>query len=228
MYTLFISKSKNSHSPSPIFQIMEQFVTNTASNSKIGMIVMPGFLSTSPSTTQIFTRHFRNLGISAIGILNGMSSLSSLHVNVCNFPCPDKILFGNQFSKKTVKDHRKMVFIYEYNCGESICGCCCLIQKQDIDKFVKNLNILGVFIGSSNFSKTTYFGDANGRMDKGEADIFMFESDIFAKKLINNGVDGVNIEEGGYILSESIAGKNHQNSNDFFKEMLKEALNDQL
>lgn len=114
---------------------------------------------------------------------------------------PDPIRFSPQgYNRVTGDDHRKMIFICAPDRVDTCCRCClnnclyclnnCLccvfsgkkqLEFEDIDRFVDDINICGILIGSSNFSHSTYMGGKCGRASKGEADVLMYRDPFYCE-----------------------------------------------
>ena len=84
---------------------------------------------------------------------------------------------------------------------------------------IRQIEVLGVAIGSSNFSYQTYgpIGGTGRTADKGEADILMFFDKSFKGKVIEQCPNAM---EGSMVLSESITTA----TPDFLKRMFEETL----
>ena len=92
------------------------------------------------------------------------------------------------------------------------------IDHGNYASILKQIDVKGVAIGSSNFSYQTY-GPLHGTLtaNKGEADIFMFYDDAFKKLLLEQGSQ---MQWQNAVLSESLTTV----SSDFLKQMLAETL----
>lgn len=134
--------------------------------------------------------------------------LEYLNYFLRNKNLPDPIRFSPQdYNRVTGDDHRKIIFIcapvhVDTRCEHSLNKClCCLnnclyclnnclccvfsgkkqLEFEDIDRFVDNINICGILIGSSNFSHSTYMGGQYGRASKGEADVLMYRDPFYCE-----------------------------------------------
>ena len=175
MYTLFIQKKEKDQTPYPLTEYLHQFLIQTKANA---VFVSPGHLSKKvPAIEALLKNMLDGTFIQKFAIGNKYSS-SSL---------PD---YENYLKARNVYwevdrngrgDHRKMVFILKYD--KSIPE----LTKGDLQKlgadlsdalnqFLSDIEVLGVAIGSSNFSLNSYgvMNPGGKTADKGEADVLMF------------------------------------------------------
>jgi hypothetical protein len=175
-----------------IVNILKSMITSVALNNKdqkVGLIVSPGCLSRSSYTAEkLYSHIFDNHNFRYhIGMLNGYKSSSLYWEYFMDFISKrgnflPAISFYPQRSmrqSKTGEDHRKVIFIYDSiscSCVETGFPKRCLhriftgrkdLRRWEIDNFVNNINICGIFIGSSNFSYSTYLGGDRGEAGKG-------------------------------------------------------------
>jgi len=180
---------------------MTESVALESRNNKVTLIVSPGYLSTTSERSEELYEHIFDKKINyQIGMLNGYRStperLEYLNDFIRKKNLPDPIRFSPQdYNRVTGDDHRKIVFICAPVRVDTCCRCClnnclyclnkCLscvfsgkkqLEFEDIDRFVDNINICGILIGSSNFSHSTYMGGKYGRASKGEADVLMYRN----------------------------------------------------
>ncbi len=132
------------------------------------LITSPGYLSRNDGIGKFYDALSDCLfGDSiGVGILKGMNSQNLIKDHKCRLDS-DKIFWNIKLKiKEKDVDHRKMVVLYSQKTPfeEEIC-------KDNYSKYLESVEVYGVFLGSSNFSNTTYFDNV---AKKGEADIFMF------------------------------------------------------
>ena len=203
MFTLFIQKKKDDASPFPLTAQLNEFIKITKAN---GLIIAPGHLSHNiPEVTALLDNILDGTKIKSFGLLNcyGKNSISTYEMYLSG----KKKLLKIKRNKKS--DHRKMVFIFKYkeiDISE--------VDKKNYEKFLSEIKVIGVAVGSSNFSYTTYGGcpipiPRKGKTvlkkitkaNKGEADILMFEDKIYQTKILEQIGDNQN---GNMVLSESL------------------------
>lgn len=186
---------------------MTESVALESRNNKVTLIVSPGYLSTTSERSEELYEHIFDKKINyQIGMLNGYRStperLEYLNDFIRKKNLPDPIRFSPQdYNRVTGDDHRKIVFICAPVCADTSCCRCCLnnclyclnkclccvfsgkkqLDFKDIDRFVDNINICGILIGSSNFSHSTYMGGQYGRASKGEADVLMYRDPFYCE-----------------------------------------------
>lgn len=186
MYTLFIQKKRGDISPFPLTKQLNDFLITTQAT---GIIISPGYLSqTTAKTKEILDTILDGTKVKLFGLLNctGTNTIA-MH---------ETYLFGKgillKIKRNKKNDHRKMVFVFKYK-DISISE----VNSINYKSFLGEIEVIGVAIGSSNFSYTTYIGSMIVKMikgisvikkrdiaDKGEADILMFEDDDFKKILL--------------------------------------------
>lgn len=205
------------------------------SNNKYSVIAAPGYLSTGPTTID---KYLTNLGkilnqkhMTKIGFLNGMNG----HHNNCSgitiLKNHNDLLSKSGFEQIKLSankefDHRKMMcFVSAKNIPNEI-------TLKNIDDFLNDAYVGGILIGSSNQSNTSYFGP---NASKGESDIFMFDvsNDSKIKRIIetlkfNEQTNIYPKELTDIVLAESFCGKGHNDTQGFFKEILKNVLENGL
>ena len=187
-----------------IVNILKSMTESVAleNNNKVMLLISPGYLSTTSERSEELYEHIFDKKINyQIGMLNGYRStperLEYLNDFIRKKNLPDPIRFSPQdYNRVTGDDHRKIVFICAPVCADTSCCWCCLnnclyclnkclccvfsgkkqLDFEDIDRFVDNINICGILIGSSNFSHSTYMGGQYGRASKGEADVLMYRN----------------------------------------------------
>lgn len=219
MYTLFCQKREGMRAPFPLTHLLNDLISFTCAN---GVFVSPGHLSKDP--------------IKVEKLLDGLLAPVST-TNITKFGIGNK--YGGNYihiyedyldnrhilwkvNRNGRSDHRKMVFIFKYE--EPIAD----LSLDNYKKIAEQIEIIGVAIGSSNFSYATYGSILTriSKADKGEADILMFNDDAFkehiTKQLSNKLVADKLSDEPDpiMVLSESIT----YVPNDFLKRMFLEML----
>lgn len=207
MYTLFIQKKQGDNSPFPLTKQLHDFLVYTQAN---GIFVAPGHLSKDAGVVQILINDLLDkTNIQKFGIGN---RYGGNYINIYEQHL-DNIHKLWHVSRNNKKDHRKMVFVFNYKdpVPDLHVG-----NYQDV---INQIELLAVAIGSSNFSYQTY-GPINGlarSADKGEADILMFFDEGFAKYAAEYNRPEL---EGRMVLSKSI----NKILPSFFKQMFSETL----
>lgn len=202
MFTLYIPKYANSSSPFFVNEIVRKISEYIISSGyTLGVFLAPGYLSKTEKTIDIFTDviPFSNIknqdayigifrGVNGYdNVLNGKSTILHCHRKKYSKHCWKYIQLC---CNKESKDHRKMIFFFSPLVKSLNC---IRLKSHDIEKFLKEIRVDFVLIGSSNQSKQTYFGDAQGHADKGEADMLLFYDEKFLEVLVecsnpkNNG-----------------------------------------
>jgi hypothetical protein len=191
-----------------IVNILKSMTESVAleNNNEVMLLISPGYLSTTSASSQELYKNIFDKKINyRIGMLNGYRSapecLGYLNKFLGDNNLPDPIRFSPQgYNRVTGDDHRKMIFICAPDCVDTCCRCClnnclyclnnCLccvfsgkkqLEFEDIDRFVDDINICGILIGSSNFSHSTYMGGKCGRASKGEADVLMYRDPFYCE-----------------------------------------------
>lgn len=188
MYTLFCQKKFGTN---PVFPLTQQLVDFLEHPQARGLFVFPGFISRTEDSISDF--------LSALLTKNGTKLVDYFGVGNQNTYTPDaakkelkpEVALSKHQSVVTSKgiqwidisrngdsDHRKMVFIFDILCNEA--DLIKKIDKTNYSDFLKQIKIIGVAIGSSNFSYTTYsvpWHHTKYTASSGEADIFMFRDD---------------------------------------------------
>lgn len=205
------------------------------SNKKYSVIAAPGYMSTRPKTIDKYLTNLSRIlnykNKTKIGILNGMNGH---HDNGSGTPIlknHNDLLSKHGFEQiklnaNTEFDHRKMMcFVTANNIPNEI-------TLNNLEDFLNVAYVGGILIGSSNQSNTSYFSQ---NASKGEADIFMFDDsyDLEIKRIIkvlkyNEQTDDYPKELTDVVLTESFFGKGHNDTQSFFKEILKNVLENGL
>lgn len=205
MKLVFINKShdekRGESKEFAIVNILKSMTESVAleNNNKVMLLISPGYLSTTSASSQELYKNIFDKKINyRIGMLNGYRSapecLGYLNKFLGDNNLPDPIRFSPQgYNRVTGDDHRKMIFICAPDRVDTCCRCClnnCLccvfsgkkqLEFEDIDRFVDDINICGILIGSSNFSHSTYMGGKCGRASKGEADVLMYRDPFYCE-----------------------------------------------
>lgn len=252
LYTLYLPKMKGDNNQF-LIDTIDWYSTLTKGTNDI--IVSPGYMSTTEKSILFFLESLgKLLGKGGrdveIGLLNGMNgswnnsttkkTILQMHRDTIEMNCMrrDFILKNIEICPNKKPDHRKVMVFFRkkhmWDFKEKL-------DRSNITKFLDNIDVNAVLIGSSNQSKTTYFEPV---AKKGEADIFMFavEGDNKDEKEIIDFLNTLNAQNDSYkeqfsdsnnkyselfnncILSRSIYGKGNKKSGEFLKDILRNLL----
>lgn len=197
MYTLVLQKTEGDMGEFPLTKYLHDFLVKTEAE---GIIVWPGYLSKDKDTTEKLLEPFlKDTNIQYFGMGNFCYPEDEKRKNKIPEEYSDRYLSYREYlnvKKKWFKifrnykvDHSKLMVIFnrvleEGEFPEQ------LSEKKDCGDFLEKIHIIGMVIGSSNFSYNTFYRpDA----DKGETDLFMFwgEEDGEAYKLNEAFADDV-------------------------------------
>ena len=133
-----------------------------------------------------------------------------------------ELLSTRKFKKLSITiadkpDHRKMMFFFGINEDASFDFKRETLSLLTKDRFLNSITVNAVLVGSSNQSKTTYYGGASGHADKGETDILMYVND---GSRVPRFTDGTVIFEAVLGLSDT--------PHEYLKEMLRDFLSRSL
>lgn len=197
VYSLYIPKYAKDKSLFLVTRIVHLLAKHHIDlNHPFGILMAPGYLSCSYKTIREFTERFPldfPVGNSEvyIGIFKGMNSNNgtmgyksglTIHKVHSGFYKQKNYRFITLCWKNDITDHRKMLFFFTLKNSPIIP----YIQRSDISKFINNIDVDYVLIGSSNQSMNTYFGNNKGIADKGEADLLLFNDRSFLNVLADN------------------------------------------
>ncbi|WP_251920883.1 hypothetical protein [Leuconostoc citreum] len=192
-------------------------------NEKEFLIISPGYLSTTATTSNSLINNFfsyHQKASYAVMMLSGMNdSYVPFFYTSLQSTQQGSVYNNSPFKLPSHKDHRKMIFICTWNkpsdkTHEKS------IDKGDIKNFLKDIDVHAVLIGSSNFSKTTYMG-VNNIANKGEADIFMY------KDMDSDGYTNSMEENEDFLVTKSTQQKKKSDS-DILKDILGSTLEQAL
>lgn len=231
MYIAYLPKIKGEKVEDRRINKFLKFYIEKSSN-KYSVIAAPGYMSTRPNTIDKYLSNLGNIlnygNKTEIGILNGMNGH---HDNGNGMPILENhkgslSKHGFEEIKLNVNkefDHRKMMcFIVRNSIPKEI-------TLDNLEDFLDNVYVGGILIGSSNQSYSTYFKD---NASKGESDIFMFDTSmdpyiehtIKMLKLGETNSDSLN----DIVFAESFFGNGHNDTQGFFKEILRNVLENGL
>lgn len=239
LYSLYIPKYKgDAASASNLPDALGEFMQTPG--CKCHLIISPGYLSKADTTIGSFwtelDKSIKSTGTSPVKlyIFRGMNGdveietkgTTGATVTKAILEVYDNIIgdiFKTKFENvkvdyKELSDHRKMIFFFQESEDIKWSG---KMTKADVPNFLSRITIKGILIGSSNFSYNTYYNGGNGKAKKGEADLFMFEDEGYLKN-IKNKIGG----SAGMVLFKHEAGA--ENSQEFFKKILKDFLENSL
>ncbi len=216
MKLIYIPKYHNEKRPFKITQIIQRVIVNEKVD---GLIFMPGYMSCKQSKIQNFVTEMQKLGVAnkVILLFNGMNGDKHLSSNQ-TIRQEHLKQYGqnnttiNLVQKKNLRDHRKMLFFFK---GNGISFIDSDVPKKQYQKFISSIEIVGLLIGSSNQSFSTYFSTAQ----KGEADLLMLHDGALFK---NYQIDTIEKEKNGkgtLIMAES---KSISDSDEYFKNILRD------
>lgn len=236
MYTLFCQKKCGTNAPFPLTEQLFAFLKHPKAR---GVFVSPGFISRKGANISAFlpallTEHNTKL-VDYFGIGNQNKydpdpNSGELDPRDALEKHKDVITSKNiqwlNIARNNQSDHRKMVFIFDITCDES--KLIIDIDNKNYTDFLNQIDVIGVAIGSSNFSYTTYskpWRITSYTAQNGEADIFMFKddrNDQFIQDYVHMIKQDLENEQERYqkVLSKSET----RIPQDFFKSMLQESL----
>ena len=214
MYIIVAKKTERDTGDFPIIDALKWYFKK---NTDDIILVSPGYMSKTSKTVKDFYCEFNHIqGASANNKfifsygMNGNATLTDNKNTTIIDEHANYFKFSTLNCFSTKKDHSKFLifiknnedFINEYDKSESN-----LIELLKND----NLNVKAILLGSSNFSYNTYF---SGYADKGEADIFMIDENLYTEEnFIGSFSEFYNMEQsnGRIILSKEIGTKNNLN-----------------
>ncbi|MPQ20825.1 hypothetical protein GA516_16335 [Lactobacillus pentosus] len=197
-----------------------------SNNYQVGMVISPGYLSTTSSTAQDLINQLINHNSPThtwiLGTMNGNNpknapkgkkfidfTFQALHNNATQ---PSLVSYPSPFKK----DHRKMVFFVLWKKGKQPQ----LNNKKDIANFIQNIEVPALSVGSSNFSKSTYFMGN----DHNEADVLWINDNLLGP--YNSAIEITDYNTRADIPSIVKSTVDSLPLNlDYLKEILKETLN---
>lgn len=237
MYTLFCQKKCGSNPPFPLTQQLYAFLKHTKAR---GLLVFPGYISRTDGSISDFLQAFLTEDNNSLVKYFGMGNQNSYKLKAGESGLEpkealkkhaeviaDKKIEWLNIERNNKDDHRKMVFIFDIVCDEG--DLLTNINKRNYTDFLEQIEVIGVAIGSSNFSYRTYSKPKKVNWytaQAGEADLFMFKDDM-GDQFIQDYVNEIRMDlerhsEQRYqkVLSrsETIVPA------DFFKMMLRESL----
>lgn len=246
MYTLVFQKNEDD---SPQFPLTEQLCTFLKQTKASGIIVFPGYLSRTKNSIEFMLKNFLiNTEIIYFGIGNPckvekekklLSSNDSLkqHIKVLKRTFPK--VNWLEIERNNQSDHSKMLVIFNLITKDTKISTP-IKDEKSCDDFLSKIKIIGMVIGSSNFSKTTYYGKFDdvkniSKATKGETDLFMFwgekdgqcneyeENENFAKRIADSlysEYEDTSQRQYEMILFENMT----KVPEDYFKKILKNKL----
>lgn len=245
MYTLYIPKYEGDLPKFNIIRALSMYSSSV--NYQFNIISAPGYMSRTEYTIEKFLRKLNgtldDTRTHYISFFNGMNGNNLLylfpsttikehHDNLVPRLLPRFKLIRTNC--KSNKDHRKMLFFYEFNddpinenennnplMNEIIKGNWELNQLNYRD-FLNCITVHAIMIGSSNQSLNTYY---SARADKGEADLFMFaDADVNFTNVLLREMES---ETNNMVLSRSIHTLRGGDEG-YMKEILHEFLSNSL
>lgn len=184
MYTLVFQKNEGD---SPQFPLTEQLCTFLKQTKAKGIIIFPGYLScTENSIEWMLKKFFKDTDIVYFGMgnpckvetkenNNRLTSSESLsqHKDKLKKALPKAKWL--EIKRNNQSDHSKLLAIFNLTSEDTELPTP-IQDEKSCEDFLSKIKIIGMVIGSSNFSETTYYGryKNNSKADKGETDLFMF------------------------------------------------------
>lgn len=181
MYTLYLPKYKGDKTDFLVARVISKYMA--ATDYKYDLFSSPGYLSTKESKIDDYWKQFkktvscspeRKIVIGLTCGMNGNFSFSKSGISSTTYFKNIESLKKNGFSTFEVRsreapNHAKMLFFIEtdWNITKPI-------NNNNRDRFLENLTVKALLIGSSNQSFSTFFHEP---ASKGEADILMFAED---------------------------------------------------
>lgn len=220
LYTLFVQKKAADKSPFPLTQQLHDFLILTEAK---GIFVCPGYLSYNPTQIEtLLDDLLASTKIEKFGIGNKYSSPAANLNNYETHLDSKGILLPVDRNNKA--DHRKMVFIFTYSDSTNPFTINPKIDKSNYSAILNQIQILGIILGSSNFSFNTYGSmtaykskpKAGQSADKGETDLLMFSDKKYLDHLLNSPL----INKPNIVLSQNI----NPIPNDFMAKIFEETL----
>ncbi len=228
IFTLYIPKKKGASTDFPIIQVIKSYIKSVKQNHII--VLAPGYLSKTQTTTDCFVKEMETAFSAktskhSIAVFNGMNGSKSISKTTKK---TIREYHEDAFKKSSfhclpvscikLTDHRKMLFITSTN---NNCDSVKKLSKKTKQRFLDSVDVLGIFIGSSNPSYSSYFGGKSKKASKGEADIYMFLDNDFASYIEKQ------VQMDDVILSESrmVPGNNGAA---YLKSILEDYLDDYL
>ncbi len=239
LYIAYLPKPmREAETDRKILRFLKWYVST--STNEYSIISAPGYLSRGEYRINQFLRKLSRIlvkrkGSTYLGILNGMNGHHYANgSNKTILEVHNDRLTAHNFQRIIMKpstafDHRKMMCFFKYNNHPEF------ISSDTIDEFLDDIYVGGILIGSSNQSYLTYFQEY---ASKGEADVFIFdaENDSGINSYIKNVISSdpypdirneVAYREDVFsdiVLTRSIHGLGHTNSQEFLKNILKDIL----
>lgn len=200
------SNYKNS-TPGPLDVIINNSINNIgnltqSSDYHLGLILSPGYLSTTQKTSNELITSLKTNGKFLPKETWLLNSMNGGHLPLNSRPIQNKLFLANSIHnaggilytpKLNIpangsrqgysRDHRKIVFLILLKNKDTPT----LHTKKDIAKFIDNIYVPVVTIGSSNMSKSTYFFGN----DHNEADIFWYDDECLKQLFSSSPIDNI-------------------------------------
>lgn len=200
-----------------------------------GLLVAPGFMSTEKPTIETFLVELARrvdsdmkleVGVGLFYGNNGRRNVKGTSLTILethnDLLTTTHGLTRIRLRAKKVYDHRKMVFVFQSKKWDFATE---ELNKGNVDKFIKDVTVKAVLIGSSNFSYNTYFNSGK-KPDKGEADLLMFTDAYYMHWMKDRIKTSDPPRASRMVLYRSIAGG--KKPKQFFRDILKDFLDHSL
>lgn len=216
IYSIFIKKTEWDYAPFPLVNVIKNFINKIGDD--VFLLGWPGYIGVNSNSIDNFKRAITPNQIILKGYffpaLNGMKyikhPLTGANITINEY---QNEIFGNYSCSHTgKKDHSKILALIKFNNDFIKLNNTGL---KNLDKFLSQgyFDVLAILIGSSNQSQNTY---CNSPTPKGEADVFMFDSEFVKTKnnldFIDSLFSGDNIvnEKHQIVISQQLQSKNRQ------------------
>ena len=232
IYNLYIQRNKSNKSlPRVVKNVIEEIYYKQ--KIPVDVFISPGFLGTKRDTRRYLTdRVFTKNHVKSVSILNSMNQKNAedyvYELLAQGFSTYISSRDYNKDHRKMIflttikKDKNEKKEAYSKNLYADKFNQCNEIDKDKLHKdyiysvssrqkcrkihffdFLRNVKVHAIFIGSSNFSKHTYFIDK-----KDEADLLLFKSEEIRMMIMNTFLNEESSSEEtsneGFLLSRSI------------------------
>ena len=205
IYSIFIKKTEGDYAPFPLADVIKNFI------SKIGddvfLLGWPGYIGVNSNSIDDFKRAItpKHKHIILKGYffpaLNGMRNIKHplTGANITTNKYQNEIFGDYSCSHTGKKDHSKILAFIRFNNDFNKFN---NTEFKNLDEFLLQgyFDVLAILIGSSNQSQNTY---CNSPTPKGEADVFMFDSQFVKTK---NSLDFID----SLFSGDNIVNENHQ------------------
>lgn len=175
IYSIFIKKSQGDKKPFNLVTTLKNYLNM---HDNLFLLGWPGYISINRLTIDAFKQEIsptnKNVEGYFFDALNGLQNIVNPITgnNITKIDYMNQIFGGYTCTHNNLRDHSKILALIEFKNN---------VSSNDITKLLQNghYDVKALLVGSSNQSLHTY---ANSPADKGEADIFMFETNELSLK----------------------------------------------